>query len=464
MRVFKALSDGFPLVSIDGEELVIDTGATHSIGHPRGCRFIGDRSSPMGGLMGGLWDSVASCVQGHTGASALRGLVGADLLSKTGLYYDGRLGLVGLGVRNGPHSRTKLEFESCFGLPVLTVDFGGQTKRLVLDTGADCGFLIGPSPSHFRPGQTIHDSHPLAGEFTSKTWVGDIVVKAESGADVSINAARFGTLPPLLQLSVSMAGVDGVLGNDFFMNNAVQIAPGFGSIEVISDDVHEGLGAHYDAMFADLYGQTIDACTSRMVEFILSRWSQGSVLDVGAGTGRLTVPLASSGAHVTAIEPASAMVSELCRKVATAQADVDVHLGGVLEVRLENDAYDVVVMAFGVVDYIHDDEQLIEVLKAIGASSASDGVLLMQSTPEHFFESTTQKGADYTREHRLHRSGEKALIEHTVSFRGEIIDEEQIIMKPRSKTNLAHLALKAGWSMRETHFVDLYPTVEFAKT
>ncbi len=37
----------------------------------------------------------------------------------------------------------------------------------------------------------------------------------------------------------------------------------------------------------------------------------GSVLDVGAGTGRLAIPLARQGIRVTAVEPAAAMLGEL---------------------------------------------------------------------------------------------------------------------------------------------------------
>lgn len=41
----------------------------------------------------------------------------------------------------------------------------------------------------------------------------------------------------------------------------------------------------------------------------------GSVLDIGAGTGRIALPLIESGFHVTAVEPSSAMIQQLQDKV-----------------------------------------------------------------------------------------------------------------------------------------------------
>src|SRR5579863_8676628 len=44
------------------------------------------------------------------------------------------------------------------------------------------------------------------------------------------------------------------------------------------------------------------------------------VLDLGAGTGKLTALLAARGADVTAVEPDEAMLEELCRRVPSVRA------------------------------------------------------------------------------------------------------------------------------------------------
>lgn len=55
-----------------------------------------------------------------------------------------------------------------------------------------------------------------------------------------------------------------------------------------------------------------------------------TVIDLGAGTGQFSLLAARQWAHVVAVDPSPVMLSELRRKVATAQAPVTVIEGGFL--------------------------------------------------------------------------------------------------------------------------------------
>jgi len=88
------------------------------------------------------------------------------------------------------------------------------------------------------------------------------------------------------------------------------------------------------------------------------------VLDVGCGSGPLFAPLAEAGIHVTALDPAPAMVA-MARAAAA-------RYGGLVEVQErgweaidERDAYDLAV-ALGVFDYV--DEPL-DLLERMGAAA-----------------------------------------------------------------------------------------------
>lgn len=85
-----------------------------------------------------------------------------------------------------------------------------------------------------------------------------------------------------------------------------------------------------------------------LLDFVCSRLNlQDTVLDIGAGTGRWTVPMAKNAKSVTAVEPSQAMLDILKQKV------VDENLGNVSYIKedwekAEAGVYDVVVGAHSI--------------------------------------------------------------------------------------------------------------------
>lgn len=78
-------------------------------------------------------------------------------------------------------------------------------------------------------------------------------------------------------------------------------------------NLHPGACEHYED--AESYDTRYQG-RSEDVEFYLSKISpKSSVLEYGAGAGRLTIPLAEQGAHVTAVDASSPMISLLERKL-----------------------------------------------------------------------------------------------------------------------------------------------------
>jgi SAM-dependent methyltransferase len=60
----------------------------------------------------------------------------------------------------------------------------------------------------------------------------------------------------------------------------------------------------------------------QLLDFVLEKiGSETTVLDVGAGSGRWTIPLAKIAKTVTAVEPASAMLDKLYQSIADAKVD-----------------------------------------------------------------------------------------------------------------------------------------------
>jgi SAM-dependent methyltransferase len=65
----------------------------------------------------------------------------------------------------------------------------------------------------------------------------------------------------------------------------------------------------YDLLYEQLFGRTYTEMTAQHLRLISQ--TAVSVLDVGAGTGRLAIPLAQRDMHVTVVEPSSGMMGQL---------------------------------------------------------------------------------------------------------------------------------------------------------
>lgn len=74
-----------------------------------------------------------------------------------------------------------------------------------------------------------------------------------------------------------------------------------------------------------------------------------NVLDVGAGTGRLTMRLAKLGADVTALDVSEKMLEEIKRKLKRNLTEINIVVGDCESMPFEDESFDVVVSAFHVV-------------------------------------------------------------------------------------------------------------------
>lgn len=71
-------------------------------------------------------------------------------------------------------------------------------------------------------------------------------------------------------------------------------------------------GDAFADVYDDWYGGVSDVdATVRLVERLAAAAGATSVLELGAGTGRLAVPLAETGLHVTAVDASTAMLDRL---------------------------------------------------------------------------------------------------------------------------------------------------------
>jgi SAM-dependent methyltransferase len=111
-----------------------------------------------------------------------------------------------------------------------------------------------------------------------------------------------------------------------------------------------------------------------------------SLVDFGAGTGRLAIPLAQSGYSVTAVEPCPEMVDVLRKKALDAGVPMASRVGR-MEDFDEPDRFDVGLCVFTVVLYLLDEASLREGLIRFMRSLRRGGRFLMDIPTREVFRS-----------------------------------------------------------------------------
>jgi SAM-dependent methyltransferase len=134
----------------------------------------------------------------------------------------------------------------------------------------------------------------------------------------------------------------------------------------------------YDFVYESLPGsiyQTMTAQTLRLIDNHLPA-NPSRILEYGAATGRLALPLAVKGHRVTAIEPDQAMLG-LLRTNAHAQGlTVDARQGTLQNDPVESECYDSVLCLFTVVSYLVTLNDLQAAMATLARVVKNDGVIL----------------------------------------------------------------------------------------
>jgi SAM-dependent methyltransferase len=149
-----------------------------------------------------------------------------------------------------------------------------------------------------------------------------------------------------------------------------------------------GPGSYGDA-FADVYDRwysgvtDVAACVERVTELAAPRGS--NVLELGAGTGRLALPLAERGLAVTALDASEAMIERLrtkpgATKLRIVQGDM-AHLDPIALVADTPDGqpFGVVLIAYNTLFNLADEAAQRACLDGVAACLAADGRLVVEA-------------------------------------------------------------------------------------
>jgi SAM-dependent methyltransferase len=150
-------------------------------------------------------------------------------------------------------------------------------------------------------------------------------------------------------------------------------------------ELRAGSAAHYED--PDYYDKTYRDRTDDVAYYVaLSRRVRGRVLELGCGSGRITLPMARAGAHVTGVDLSEEMLAALSRSLAdepaAVRSRVRVRRGDMRSVRVEG-PFALVVCPFNAFLHLYTRRDVERFLARVrGALSARGELVFDVSVPE----------------------------------------------------------------------------------
>lgn len=126
---------------------------------------------------------------------------------------------------------------------------------------------------------------------------------------------------------------------------------------------HDSWGTYYDFVYEQTFGSFYTNLTIETVNVIKQIFPNGIIIDFGAGTGRLSIPLVEQGYSVIAVEKSNGMVNEFKRKLDELNYKIEVHNCSISEYK--NGNADLALALFTVLSYSITESELAMNLKNI---------------------------------------------------------------------------------------------------
>jgi SAM-dependent methyltransferase len=163
---------------------------------------------------------------------------------------------------------------------------------------------------------------------------------------------------------------------------------------------HDSWAQFYDAVYEETFGPLYRRFTDQTVALVEETAPPPRrLLDLGAGTGRLAVPLARKGYHVHAVEPCLEMLAVLEGKaedilIETTHSTIASFQG--------YGQFDLALCVFSVLSYITDEAELEQSFAAISQALAPGALILIDVPGPMLFQGIVSRTNKLHREVRIH--------------------------------------------------------------
>jgi hypothetical protein len=200
-------------VQIDGALWVYDTGADSSFG-VRPVSLLGPAQEISADYAGFTAGDISSFLR-----ETVAGIIGADLINPFDHLIDLRTNTLTVSDEQLSCDGHVQSLDFFMGVPMLEAQVGGARCKLFFDTGAQISYFQGSPPPGSEYAGQLHDFFLTVGEFTTDTYHFPIFLNGFSPM------VRCGMLPGLMGMSLGMAGVSGILGNELMRGRVTGYFP-----------------------------------------------------------------------------------------------------------------------------------------------------------------------------------------------------------------------------------------------
>lgn len=146
---------------------------------------------------------------------------------------------------------------------------------------------------------------------------------------------------------------------------------------------HDNWGKYYDFVYELTFGSFYNDLTSETISAINEILPNGTIIDFGAGTGRLSLPLTDQKYKVIAVEKSSGMVEEFKRKKSNYIFDTEIHNCSISDFR--NGRADLALALFTVLSYSITEDELSNNIRNICQHINSNGYFFFDLPNKVFF-------------------------------------------------------------------------------
>lgn len=166
---------------------------------------------------------------------------------------------------------------------------------------------------------------------------------------------------------------------------------------------HSSWAQHYDAAYAHSFGEIYEALTETTVQCVAKVQSPPArIIDFGAGTGRLSLPLAKAGFTVVATDPCAEMLAVLRAKAEKQNLAVETVCCRMQDA-VQSPPFDIALCVFTVLLYLLDEAALNASFESAAAALRPGGRLLLDVPTEQLFQSYHRAASGFERDVRVIR-------------------------------------------------------------
>jgi Ca-activated chloride channel family protein len=185
---------------------VLDTGSPVSIGNIHKFLFMGDmfrlHEEYLGVDARTISQQVGESIDAMLGMDILQNYTITICNAGRRVYFS----KYGSFLINGE----RMEIDYVKGIPFIEVQVNDESQKMFLDTGSPLNYLASRVTRGLQQVDSAKDTYPGIGEFTTPIYELPVTF---AGVTVPL---RFGNLPSILEASLMVSGINGILGTEIF--------------------------------------------------------------------------------------------------------------------------------------------------------------------------------------------------------------------------------------------------------